>query len=797
MKYFQIIITFILLQLSVDGFSIIRTADYQTVPLPNSITKTNGKAFQLDAAVTILYSENDGEAMKKNADFLAEYIHGATRLHLTITSYNGQNESGNIRLAISDNMSDEAYAISITSDKIKITGGSSKGVFYGIQTLRKSMPISEQKISMNDFTPLSSSQNRISFNHKSPLKILFPTVEIKDAPRFAYRGMHLDVCRHFFSADFVKKYLDLLALHGINTLHWHITDDQGWRVEIKKYPLLTEIGSIRNRTVVGKYDSGIYDETPYGGFYSQEEIRDIVAYAADRYITIIPEVDLPGHTLALLAAYPNLGCTGGPYEVCPDWGIFPDVLCLGNEDSYQFLFDVFDEITDLFPSKLIHIGGDEAPRDRWKVCPKCQAKIHEVGLATDSLFTAEDRLQTYCMARVAEHLKSKGRKVIGWDEILDGDAIEGATVMSWRGQQTCLNALRHGKDVVLVPTTHFYFDYYQTDDIDNEPLSIGGYIPVEKVYSYEPIPEGISAEDAAHILGLQANIWTEYIHTEEHLEYMVLPRMAALSEIQWMQPEKKNFNSFVRRIGNLMELYGKLGYNYSKHIFDIKAEFTPTPNGVLTTLSTVDNAPIYYSLNDDTEETEIYTEPFLITQTSDLYAFSDRINRNRSELHRNFTFSKATLKAIDLDTTYLDSKYTFEGATTLVDGLHGDKNFSTGRWLGFIGGNVVLTIDLGKKQKISEISTTSFVDHASWIMALAEVEVFTSTDNVNFTKAEIKPTAHTDELLTFGLKPFIGKFNQIKARYVKLVLHPATALPKGHPGEGQYPFLFIDEISIN
>lgn len=357
----------------------------------------------------------------------------------------------------------------------------------------------------------------------------------------------------------------------MNTLHWHLTEDQGWRIEIKKYPKLTEIGSVRQRTVIG-HNSGEYDNTPYGGFYTQEEAREIVEYAQKRYVTIIPEIDLPGHMLAALAAYPELGCTGGPYEVCPNWGVFEDVLCIGNEKTIPFLEDIMTEIIDIFPSKYIHIGGDEAPRTRWQKCPKCQALIRKEGLKADKQHTAEDRLQSYCTARIEKFLNEHGRQIIGWDEILEGDLAPNATVMSWRGSAGGIKAAQMGHDVIMTPNTYCYFDYFQSEDTKNEPYdAIGGYIPVEKVYSFDPV-EGLDEKQQKYVLGVQANVWTEYMTSPEQVEYMVLPRMAALAEVQWTQPGKKEYNNFLQRLGQLAKFYDRDGLNYAKHVFKPMAE---------------------------------------------------------------------------------------------------------------------------------------------------------------------------------------------------------------------------------
>ena len=355
----------------------------------------------------------------------------------------------------------------------------------------------------------------------------------------------------------------------MNTLHWHLTDDQGWRIEIKKYPKLTEIGAYRDKTLIGHLnDDKGYDYTRYGGFYTQDDIREVVEYAASKGVTVIPEVDLPGHMLAALAAYPEYGCTGGPYEVWGRWGVSEDVLCAGKEETFEFLEGVLTEVMELFPSEYIHIGGDESPKVRWEKCPACQARIKELGLKDGEKYSAEHYLQSYVTARVERFLNSHGRKIIGWDEILEGDLAPGATVMSWRGVEGGLQAAKLGHDAIMTPSTHFYFDYCQSDTPENEPLGIGGYIPVEKCYSYEPFTPEMTDDEKGHILGVQANLWTEYIKTTDHLEYMLLPRAAALSEVQWCLPENKSYERFLKSMKHYAEIYDALGYNYAKHIFE-------------------------------------------------------------------------------------------------------------------------------------------------------------------------------------------------------------------------------------
>lgn len=521
-----------------------QTVSYSVIPTPQIVNTTGQDSFHLKKNTTIAYPKGN-ELLKRNAEFLSEYIGQATGKALAIRTYTKERKANNtIILALDSTVKNkEGYILTTTSKGIRISGQTANGVFYGIQTLRKAIPATVQKA-----------------------EISLPAGEIKDEPRFSYRGMHLDVCRHFYPVEFIKRYIDLLALHNMNTFHWHLTEDQGWRIEIKKYPKLTEIGSIRSKTVIGKAGSGKYDNAPYGGFYTQEQAKEIVKYAQERFITVIPEIDLPGHMLAALAAYPELGCTGGPYEVCPDWGIFDDVLCIGNDKTLPFLEDVLAEIIEIFPSKYIHIGGDEAPRTRWKECTKCQARIKNEGLKADKEHTAEDRLQTFCMTRIEKFLNDKGRQIIGWEEILKGDVAPNATVMSWRGIQSGIKAAQMGHDVIMVPKDHCYFDYYQAKDTKQEPLAIGGFVPVENVYNLNPVPDELTAEQQKHILGAQANLWSEYIPTTQQVEYMVLPRMAALSEALWTQPQSKDYGSFLQRLPWLVKLYQRDGFNYAKHV---------------------------------------------------------------------------------------------------------------------------------------------------------------------------------------------------------------------------------------
>ena len=754
-----------------------KEANYQVIPLPQEVSLTQENPFKLNENVLIAYPENNA-LLQRNAEFLSEYIQQATNYApKTKAIAAGEQVKNAIVLGLDPSIANkEGYVLTTTPEGININGQTENGVFYGIQTLRKSIPAEAKEAT-----------------------ILIPAGEIKDEPRFSYRGMHLDVGRHFFPKEFMKKYIDLLALHNMNTFHWHLTDDQGWRIEIKKYPKLTEIGSQRSRTVIGR-NTQEYDNTPYGGFFTQEEAKEIVKYAQERYITVIPEVDLPGHMLAALAAYPEMGCTGGPYEVCPRWGIFEDVLCIGNDQTMQFLEDVMNEIIEIFPSKYVHIGGDEAPRTRWEKCPKCQARIKTEGLKADKNHTAEDRLQSYCMTRIEEFLNSKGRQIIGWDEILEGDVAPNATVMSWRGMEGGIKAAQLGHDVIMTPTSFCYFDYYQTADTKDEPLGIGGYVPIEKVYSLEPVPAVLTEEQSKHILGAQANLWTEYIHSSEHVEYMVLPRMAALAEVQWTQPEKKDFKDFTKRLARLMKFYQRDGFNYAKHVFDLKVDFTPdvTKKAVVVTLSTIDDAPIYYTL-DGTEPTTAslkYTEPVSITETADFQAVVIRPEGKSKVVNKKISFNKATYCPIEL-TFQPSEKYKFGGAITLVDGMKGNDSYATGAWLGFVGGDVEAIIDLGQETEIKRVATNAIVDMSAWIMGSTGLVVSVSDDNKEFREVAVKDIPAETNIDKKGVENYEITFDPVKARYVKVVIKRSPALPKGHAGEGKAAYMFIDEIEVD
>lgn len=509
------------------------TADYNVVPLPNSVTMTGDEPFELTTSTTVAYPEGNKD-MERNAQFLARYVNDATGMTLSVVP--GKAKKG-IRLVLDKKVSgEEAYTIMVDKKGVTIAGSTPKGVFYGVQTLRKSLPVGAAPV------------------------VRLPSVKISDSPRFVHRGMMLDCSRHFFPLEFVKRYIDLIAMHNMNVFHWHLSDDQGWRIEIKKYPELTTKGSRRSGTVIG-LNTALDDSIPYGGYYTQEQAREIVEYARQRYVTVIPEIDMPGHMLAALATYPELGCTGGPYEVGHRWGIYKDVLCVGNEKIYDFCEGVLDEIMQIFPSKLIHIGGDETPTEVWEKCPKC------IKRAEDNNMTVK-QVQSYFTSRIEKYVNSRGRRIIGWDEILGGDISQSAVIQSWRDTKHGRVAAEAGHDVIMSPTSHCYFDYSQADEKNSkyEPTLCGGYIPVEKVYAFEPCDENLPESYRPHILGVQANIWAEYLLYPNQVEYQALPRMAALAEVQWTSG-KKDYQAFLKRLNRLVSFYDLYKLTYAKHLW--------------------------------------------------------------------------------------------------------------------------------------------------------------------------------------------------------------------------------------
>ncbi len=518
--------------------------DISVIPEPVTVTKSPGM-FTLRAETPIVISV-DSPQMRHLSRYLADKLHTATWVYAEIQTSNAAADSS-IKLTLSSDGTpnqEEGYVLSVSPKSVEIKARTTHGLFYGIQTLLQLLP---PAITLDDPTLVPGNT-----------KWTIPSVRIEDYPRYSYRGMHLDVARHFFPVEFIKKYLDLMAMQKMNRFHWHLTEDQGWRIEIMQYPKLTEVGAWRDSTLIGHYGSEKFDNIRYGGYYTQEEIKEIVQYANDRYITVIPEIEMPGHSSAALEAYPSLGCEPNKeYKVQSTWGVFDDIYC-PSEETFTFLENVLIEVMDLFPSEYIHIGGDEAPKTAWENSKLAQEVIKREGLKD------EHELQSYFITRIEKFLNSKGRQIIGWDEILEGGLAPNATVMSWRGVEGGIAAAQQGHNVIMTPTSHVYLDYYQADP-KTEPLAIGGFTTLEKVYSYEPTPDTLTEEESKYILGAQGNVWTEYMHTGSKVEYMAFPRAAALAEVVWSPKEKRNWFSFWGRLQTHFQRLEHMEVNAAEH----------------------------------------------------------------------------------------------------------------------------------------------------------------------------------------------------------------------------------------
>jgi len=570
--------------------------EVRIVPKPVELT-AGTETFELNSDIKIY-----GTAEFKNeVEYLSGLLHSVLGYKLRIADELPSKNAIVFELLKDDKqLGAEGYKLSVGVNFVKISANTPAGIFYGIQS----------------FTQLFPPKIFSKFEELELRSATLPTCEVVDYPRFAYRGMHLDVSRHFFSKEFVMKYIDYLAAHKLNKFHWHLTDDQGWRIEIKKYPKLTEIGSVRNETMIGK-NFNEFDKTKHSGFYTQEEIKEVVAYAAQRHIAVIPEIEMPGHALAALAAYPNYSCTGGPFEVHTKWGVTDDIFCAGKEETFGFLQDVLTEVMTLFPSNYIHIGGDEAPKERWNNCNACKTRMK-----TEKLKDAHE-LQSYFVKRMEKFLNEKGRKLIGWDEILEGGLAPAATVMSWRGMQGGIDAAMQNHDVIMTPGTHMYFDHYQ-GDAELEPLAIGGFTSLNKVYSFEPVPSELPDDKKQYIIGAQANLWTEYIATEAQVEYMILPRMSAMAEVNWTMPENKNYDDFIVRMQPMFKRWFYQNANFR----------LPEPQNQNITLmkdgekfefkSAIDFATVFYTTDGEDPDTESakYTEPILLERNSTLKAIT-------------------------------------------------------------------------------------------------------------------------------------------------------------------------------
>jgi hexosaminidase len=666
---------------------------------------------------------------------------------------------------------DEGYELEIKKNKISISSKNTKGAFYAVQSLLQLLPIKTTSKS-----------------------IAIQCLEIKDAPRFPYRGMHLDVARHFFSVAFIKKYINLMAMLKMNIFHWHLTEDQGWRIEIKKYPKLQEIAAFRNETLIGHYSEQPhkFDGKKYGGFYTQKEIKDIVKYASERQITIIPEIEMPGHSQAAIAAYPELGCTGEQFEVATKWGVFEEIYC-PKESTFKFLEDVIDEVAALFPGKYIHIGGDEAPKTRWKECTHCQKRIKKEGLKD------EHELQNYFITRMEKYINSKGKQIIGWDEILEGGLAPNATVMSWRGTNGAVEAARQKHNVILTPNSHCYFDHYQSEN-EKEPLAIGGFLPLEKVYSFNPIPEELTKEESKYVLGAQGNVWTEYMKTPEKVEYMAFPRVVALSEVVWSSKENKNYPDFIKRLEFYQKRLDKLDVNYANHLYEVKGEFKTTNKKLTYELkSTSKTQNIYYSLNNDALTT-LYKKPIIVDRSIKIKAavYNTQKRKLGNFFEEEINLHKAIGAKISLNIPPNEA-YNAGGKQALINGISGNnKRYGDKEWLGFSGEDVEIIIEFDKPTEINAITTRFYNGNGQWIYAPKELNLQLKLEDGRTISSKTMIKSRDSLIVNFDLdiSPFYPKDKILKTKILKIKIPNYGIIPDGKQGAGHKAWTFIDEIII-
>lgn len=750
--------------------SLFAANQYNLIPLPQELVAQSG-SFKFNRKTRILCPTNQPELLKLARQF-SEQFALVSGISMPIMDMENANPVNAIVFQQKQMQSAEAYSLQVSPKTIRIEAQAANGFFYGLQTLYQLLP------------PEIYGKKKMTVSKWS-----VPAVLINDAPRFAYRGLHLDVSRHFFPIEFVKKYIDAMAIHKLNTFHWHLTDDQGWRIEIKKYPLLTEIGSKRSETIIGNYFEHFpqkFDGKEYSGFYTQVEAREIVDYAAERFITVIPEIEMPGHAQAAIAAYPQLSCTLDPeINVATRWGIFDDVFC-PRETTFEFLEDVLTEVLDVFPSTYIHIGGDECPKTRWKVCPDCQALIKNLNLKD------EHELQSYFIQRMEKFLNSKGRRIIGWDEILEGGLAPNATVMSWRGTKGGIAAAKSGHDVIMTPTTHCYFDFYQSDP-ETEPTAIGGYTPLKKVYHFDPVPTELNEQEAKHILGAQANVWTEYIPNKEHVEYMVFPRLSAMSEVLW--GTNKSWDFFRHRMSTQFKRYQQLNINSSKAFYDVqyKSELTADKKPLVTLECDAPNAEIHYTTDGTTptRKSTLYISPVSFSQSVQITAAAF-INGKMvgKPVTKSYLVSKLT--GLDYTVNKKNTWFTGGGEFSLTDAVKGNTKVYS-QWMG-IGGNEdgEITVDMKSVQPVERFSVGLLNAPGLCVMYPTEIKLYGSADGVDYTLIATEIPAEATSGKWEVIRPEMI-FPKTEVRYLKLSLRNSGICPANRASGSM---IFMDEIGV-
>lgn len=747
------------------------------IPQPVEMKRALGSfLLKPDARIT-WHGSTEAEAVARQ---LAAALRPATGYQLPVA----EGADGDLHLAIDNSRSwkDEEYRLAVRKKSVTLTAGTGAGLFRGIQTVRQLLP-----------------PEIFSGTVAEGVTWSMQSVTITDYPRFSWRGMHLDVSRHFFDKEFVKKYIDILAMHKMNVFHWHLVDDQGWRIEIKKYPRLTEVGAWRvdreDKSWDAREPQKPGEKATYGGFYTQDDIREVVAYAAERHITVLPEIEMPAHVGSAMAAYPEYSCTGGPVTV-PPGGVWPitDIYCAGKEETFAFLEDVLTEVMELFPSEYIHIGGDEADKTEWKKCPLCQARIREEGLNN------EDELQSYFVKRIERFLNAKGRKLIGWDEILEGGLAPEATVLSWQGFEGGIEAARRGHKAVMAPGSYCYFNTYQGDP-ETEPASFRGLLTLKKVYSFEPVPPELTPAEQEYIIGAQGCLWAEYIADGYTAEYMLLPRLTALSEVVWSPAGKRDWPGFVLRLGSMMKRYDATSINYSTGSYrvDMSASWDEVTGSVTLAMTSEQPTPAIHYTTDASEpdaSSPVYREPLKMTQTATVRAAIIENGKMMGGISvKEISINKATGMKVQYNTPFSE-RYKAYAEETLVNGISGSGDFNDGQWQGFHGTDMDVVIDLGKEMEISSVSSGYMAATGSWIFLPKSVEYLSSVDGNDFTplavvKTEIDPAVQGNRIVSYPVS-----FTAVNARYVRVTARGLLTCPPWHAGAGDKAWVFCDEIMV-
>lgn len=763
-------LSFVIFSCNTKETKVFVESDIQVIPKPETL-KLNEGNFQFNKNTAFFITD---ENQQKAAQILIDKFKAAQGWDLK--TVNSQPKSNFIQFKTSKDISEEGYKLLVENDVITIEASDFNGFLYGIQTLRQLLPVaieSKTKIENTDW--------------------IIPNIEIADNSRFKWRGLMLDVSRHFFQKEYIKETIDRLAFHKMNTLHLHLVDDQGWRIEIKKYPKLTEVGALRvdqeDKPWNGRYTPELDEKATYGGFYTQEDIKEIVAYAKSRGVTVVPEIEMPAHVTSAIASYPEFSCLEKPVPV-PSGGLWPitDIYCAGKDSTFKFLEDVLVEVMELFPSKYIHVGGDEATKTNWKVCAHCKKRMKDEGLKS------VEELQSYFIKRMEQFISSKGRVLIGWDEILEGGLAPGATVMSWRGVKGGLEASEQGHDVVMTPGSHCYFDHYQ-GPMDTEPKAWGGYTPVSKVYEFDPIVDSMSEEQAKHVLGGQANLWSEYVTTESHSEYMIYPRIAALSETLWSPKADRDWVDFSTRLENLFKRYEHQDINYAKSAYTITSE-TKVDEATNTISVALKNefpvAGIRYVLNDASlDEAAIkYTKPIEINSTSTIKASLFEGDKPVGKVfEKTFNYHKAVGKKVIYNIKYHDS-YKGKEASNMVNIVRGTKNFHDGQWQAWLVKDMDLVIDLDEATDVSSVSVGMMESQGPSIYFPTQVEVLVSNDGKNFTSVGKidRPYKSNADII---LKDFKISFDTQKVQFIQV-----KAKNLGKTERGGATWIFADEIIV-